>query len=96
MPGISLKTRPQSVCNPLLVVLVARAQVARASPAPNHQNAHREKTRENFANSIDEIANFSRHAFDKILPDKEDRLDGAHVPGIIFEPEVVMFEIVLQ
>jgi hypothetical protein len=70
--------------------------VARTGRASHHQNAHREKTRENLANDLNDRANFARDAFDKILPDKENWLDRSLLAGIIFEQEIMMFEIVLQ
>src|SRR5262249_59035036 len=72
------------------------AQVPCTGRAVAHQNAHREKTWENFANDLNDGANVARDAFDKILPDKEDWLDRSLLAGIVFEQQIMMFEIVLQ
>src|SRR6266436_5823847 len=52
--------------------------------------------RENFANDIDDETNLARHAFDKILPDKEHRLDSSYVARRVLEQQIMMFEVVSQ
>ena len=95
-PGISQKARSQRVCHPCFVPLIASAQVSSTGPTTNHQHPHCEETRENFANNIDNGTNFARHAFDKILPNKKHRLDGAHVARIVLEQQIIMFEAAVQ
>src|SRR5439155_23683186 len=96
MPGISLKARLQSICHPRSILLVTDAQVARTGRAANHQNAHCQAARENFANHIDDGTNLTRHAFDKILPDQKYRLDCPNCASLIPEQQIMMFEIAFQ
>ena len=63
-PGVDPKRRLQRICQPWLVFLVACSQIARAGSAANHQNAHSEKAREDLTYSVENRADFARHAFD--------------------------------
>ncbi len=60
---------------PRFIFFVARAHVACTGRAADHQYAHGQKARECFSNKIDNRADFTRHALDEVLSNKEHRLD---------------------
>ena len=93
MPGIRSKDGTQRFCRPCFILFIASAEVARTGRATNHQYAHGQETREFFSNTIDNGTNLAAHAFNKILPNKEHRLDSPDITRIILEDEVMMFEI---
>ncbi|MBO0695207.1 MAG: hypothetical protein J2P56_03800, partial [Verrucomicrobia bacterium] len=61
-----------------------------------HQNAHRQKTGEKFTNAIDNQTDFTWHAFDKVLPNKEYGLDCPHAAGMILKQQIMVIEITLD
>ena len=70
--------------------------MAFASRAANHQHAHGQETRKVPSHRLDRRAELARHAFDEILPDEKERLNGANVSRAIFEKQIPMLEIPIE
>src|SRR4029077_447527 len=75
---------------------VTSAELTSAGRAANHQHPHRKKAWKFFSNKIDDSAKSSAHAFDQILSDEENWLDGANISGTVLEQRVMIFKIVRQ
>ncbi len=86
----------QRFCHPCFVFFGARAEIARAGRAADHQYARCQAMREFFSNEIDSGTNFARHAFHEVLSNKEHRLDCSDAAKTILEYEVMMFKIAVQ
>src|SRR5207245_9693932 len=70
--------------------------MAFASRAANHEHAHGQGTRKAPSHRLDRRAELARHAFDEILPDEKERLNGANVSRAIFEKQIPMLEIPIE
>src|SRR5205807_2252998 len=78
--------------HPRFVAGGARGQMPFAGGISDHQDAHREKTRETLPDFFHGPAE-RRNSLDEILLHEENRLDAADFSGAIFEREIMMFEV---
>ena len=78
--------------HPRFVAGGARGQMPFAGGISDHQDAHREKTRETLPDFFHGPAE-RRNSLDEILLHEENRLDAADFSSAIFEREIMMFEV---
>src|SRR5262245_49972713 len=86
----------ERLCRPFRILWSARAKVAFARAATDHEGPHGKKVRKLPPDAIDGRTNRSSYAFRKILPHEEEWLDGAHLVLVVLKHDEKMVEFLRQ